>query len=293
MGLSFFESSALARDLFVRASDVLRFDLASLCFTGPEAELRRTENAQPALLTVGTVASALLRAKGVEPMAVAGHSVGEFAALVAADALTFEDGIRLVRTRGELMAQMGDRSPGTMAAIVGVSLETVADLCAESSTHGAVEIANENGPAQTVIAGERAAVEHVIDLVEARNEGAGVLLNVSAAFHSRLMAPIVEQMADVLRATPIRAARIPVIANVTGDAVRAPDAIFDALVRQIAGRVRWSTCVRQLALMGAQRLIEVGFGRTLTRLARTIVPTLALEAAEDLLATPTVSSSRG
>jgi [acyl-carrier-protein] S-malonyltransferase len=284
MGRSLHEASPLARELFARADDVLGFRLTSLCFAGPAAELRRTENAQPALFTVGAIACSLLREQGVEPFAAAGHSVGEYVALFAADALSFEDGLRVVRRRGELMAQATDRSPGMMAAIIGVLTEIVEMLCAAAATYGVVEIANENSPAQTVVSGELAGVERVMDLVDDIEGAMAVPLAVAGAFHSSLMAPAAAGMAEVWPQIPLRAARIPVVANVSGDWVQEPAEIRAALAAQITARVRWGTSVRRIAAAGAERLIEAGAGRTLTRLARDLAPGLDLVATEDLLA---------
>ncbi len=284
MGRSFHEASPFARDLFACADDILGLRLTSLCFDGPEAELRRTENAQPALFTVGAIACSLLREQGVEPVAAAGHSVGEYAALFAAGALSFEAGLRVVRRRGELMAHATEQAPGTMAAIIGLPLELVEALCAAAATVGTVEVANENGPAQTVVSGEVAAVERVMDLVEELEGGVAVPLAVSGAFHSSLMAPTAAAMEEVLAALPLADACIPVVANVSGDWVRRPTEIRNALAHQITSRVRWDASVRRLAAAGVAGLIEAGPGRTLTRLARELAPGLSLLAAEDLLA---------
>ena len=286
MGRVFHDASPLARELFAAANDILEFDLTSLCFGGPDAELRRTENAQPALFTVNAIASTLLGEEGIDPMAVAGHSVGEYSALFAADALSFEDGLRAVRRRGELMARAGDQVSGTMAAIVGVPLEVVESFCTAASSHGVVEVANENGPLQTVVSGAVAAVERVMELAEEHESGLAVPLAVAGAFHSRLMVPVVAAMSEVLAAIDICQARIPVVANVTGDVVRTPAEIRDALARQVAGRVRWSVSVSRLMALGAERLVETGPGRTLTHLARDLAPGVARITAEDMLWPP-------
>lgn len=292
MGRSFHESSALARERFAQGDEILGFPLSSLCLSGPEATLRRTENAQPALFTVSCIACALLRDRGTEPGAAAGHSVGEYAALHAAGALTFEDGLRAVRRRGELMARVSDERPGTMAAIVGVPLETVEALCAAAAGVGIVDVANENGPSQTVVSGEPPAVERVMELAEEHEGGVAVPLAVSGAFHSRLMAPVAAEMAGVLDAVPMRTPRIPIVANVTGDVVQTPAEIRDALVRQVAGRVRWGASVDKLAKAGARRLVEVGPGRTLTRLARELARGVELFTAEELLASELPAGGR-
>jgi [acyl-carrier-protein] S-malonyltransferase len=292
MGRAFHDRSPVARRLFARADDILGFPLTTLCFSGPEDELRRTENAQPALFTVGAVTAALLRERGVTPIAAAGHSVGEYAALAVADAMTFEDGLRAVRRRGELMAEQAARTPGTMAAIVGLPVPLIEEACAAASAHGHVEIANENGPRQTVISGDVAAVEFVMDVAEQQEGGVALLLAVAGAFHSRSMAPVAADMADVLAATSIRAPRIPVIANVSADYASSPAQIRDALVRQITGTVRWGASLRRLSATGADTFIDMGPGRVLTRLAREIVPLATVRAADDVLAAPIPDHAR-
>jgi [acyl-carrier-protein] S-malonyltransferase len=284
MARTFYDGSSLARDIFRRADSILGFPLSTLCRTGSEAELRRTENAQPALFTLSAVACALLGEREVVPDVVAGHSVGEYAALLAADALDFEEGLHAVRRRGELMAAQSERTPGSMAAIMGLSLEVVERLCAHGSAVGIVQVANENGPGQTVVSGEHAAVDRVMDLAEEEEGGIALPLSVSGPFHSSLMAPVSRRMAEILAGISFRSPRIPVIANYTAEQVRTPEEVRDALVRQISGRVRWGSSLLRIAAAGPEMLIEVGPGRALSRLAREIVPHISTRAAEDLLA---------
>lgn len=283
MGQALHARSPVARDVFARADAVLGLPLTSLCFSGPEAELRRTENAQPALFAVSAAAAALLRERGVLPDAVAGHSVGEYAALAAAGAMSFEDGLRTVRRRGELMADAAKHTPGTMAAIVGLPLDLVESLCAAASSVGCVEVASDNGPRQIVISGETAAVHRAMDLAEEHEGALAVPLDVAGAFHSRLMASVGAQMAPVLATLCLRHPVVPVVANATADYVRTPEAIRDALIRQIPGRVRWRESVRRLAASGVRTVIEAGSGRSLGRLVRDVVPDVeSLDADEAL-----------
>lgn len=271
MGRAWAETSAPAREMFERADALLGFSLSGLCFDGPEAELSRTENTQPAIFTVSVIAWRLLEAAGILPVAMAGHSLGEYSALVAAGALSFDDGLRTVRRRGELMAAVGDRVAGGMAAILNLSPEIVAEICREASEAGRVEVANYNSPEQTVISGELTGVERAMALAKERGAKRAVKLNVSAPFHSSLMAPLAEEMSDVLAALPVRSPKIPVIANVTADYVRTPDEVRDALIRQVAGSVRWTETVRRLADDGVTATIEAGPGRVLTGLTPRIV----------------------
>ena len=290
MGRAFHDASATARALFERADSVLGLPLTALCFEGPEADLRRTENAQPALFTVGAAGSLVLQECGIVPSAVAGHSAGEYAALMAAGALSFDDGLRAVRWRGELMAAASEKTPGTMAVIAGLSIERVEEICAAASSAGHVEIANENSTSQTVISGDVTAVERALDLAQEVEGAVPIPLAVSAAFHSQLMAPAAARMAEMLATLPIRRPTVPVVANITADYVWTPAEIRDALSRQITGRVRWSGSVRRLVADGANRLIEVGAGRALTGLARELAPSIPASTAEELLI---ASTSRG
>jgi len=292
MGRDLYAASAAARGIFDLADAMLGLALTRLCFEGPEEVLTATEHAQPALLTVSAALLATIsetrdarretRDSVLEPAAllspvsrlasfVAGHSLGEYSALVAAGALSFDDGLRTVRRRGELMAAVGDRVAGGMAAILNLSPEIVAEICREASEAGRVEVANYNSPEQTVISGELTGVERAMALAKERGAKRAVKLNVSAPFHSSLMAPLAEEMSDVLAALPVRSPEIPVIANVTADYVRTPDEVRDALTRQVAGSVRWTETVRRLADDGVTATVEAGPGRVLTGLTPRIV----------------------
>ncbi len=286
MGRDLLEAAPQARELFDRADAVLGFSLSQLCLEGPEETLTRTENAQPALFTVSLIAWELLRERGFRPQAVAGHSLGEYSALAAAGVLSFEDGLRTVRRRGELMAEIGDRVAGAMAAVLGLPAEAVAEVCAEASADpagGRVEVANYNSPEQTVVSGELAAVERAMALAKTRGAKRALKLNVAAPFHCSLMAPLADQMAPVLAALPLREPEIPVLANVTADYVRTPDEVRDALTRQLAGSVRWTETVHRLAEDGCDGTVEVGAGRVLTGLTPRIVPGMgALDTTEAL-----------
>lgn len=271
MGRAFFDETAVGRQLFEQADAVLGFPLSTLCFEGPEETLTRTENAQPALFTVSAIAARLLRDKGLEPEAMAGHSLGEYSALAAAGVMSFEDGLRVVRRRGELMAAVGDQVAGGMAAILNLPAVTVGAICAEIAP-GRVEVANYNSPEQTVISGELPAVERAMELAKERGARRVVKLNVAAPFHSSLMAPLAEEMARVLSEAPMQAPAVPVVANVTADYVRTPEEVRNALTRQVAGSVRWTESVRRLAADGVDTFIEVGPGSVLTGLVSRILP---------------------
>jgi [acyl-carrier-protein] S-malonyltransferase len=284
MGRFLWERSELARELFARADAVLGMSLTSLCFTGPEAILRRTENAQPALFTVSSISAMLLEDHHGRPAASAGHSAGEYAALVTAGALTFDDGLRLVRRRGELMAEQCDRTSGTMAAIIGLPAPVVETLCATARAVGHVEIANENALTQIVVSGESVAVERVMDLAEQYEGGVALQLDVAGAFHSRLMAPAARELVVALDDVALRSASIPVVANATGDYVRTPAEIRHALIAQIDGRVRWHASLLRLAGDDVTRFVVADPGKTLASLVRATVPKASALLVEDLLA---------
>jgi len=258
---------------FDAADDILQIPLSKLCFEGGEDELRSTENAQPAILTVSLAVLDVLRAGGVEPKAAAGHSLGEYSALVCAGALDFADALRLVRRRGELMAEVGASVPGTMAAVIGLAPEQVAELCLQGKelTGGVVEPANYNEPGQTVISGEDEPVARVSEL--AREAGARVVpLKVSAPFHSSLMAGLEEEFSAALEEVTFRDPQIPVIANVTASPVTTAAEVRAALLRQVAGPVRWTETMGRLVADGYDTFVEAGPGRVLTGFAMKIAP---------------------
>ncbi len=273
MGLALYEQFPEFRERFFdRADDLLGFSLTNLCFHGPEAELTRTENAQPALLLASVAAWAALQRSGKAPEAVAGHSLGEYSALVVAGALSFEDALRAVRQRGELMCRIGASMQGKMAAVIGLSPEAVEAVCRDAAGTGIVQVANYNSPEQSVISGEGAAVERAGALARERGATRVVPLKVSAPFHCRLMAPLRAEMALVLERIDVQVPRIPLVANVTADYVGTPEAVREALADQMAGAVRWTDTLHRLAATGITRFVEVGPGRVLTGLVRRTLP---------------------
>jgi [acyl-carrier-protein] S-malonyltransferase len=268
---------------FDAADRILGFSLSTLCFEGPEEDLRRTDNTQPAIFVVSLAILDVLREHGIDPDAAAGHSLGEYSALVCAGALDFEDGLRLVRRRGELMAAINERTPGTMAAIIGPTPEQVDELCARAreEADGIVEAANYNEPEQTVISGERSPVERAMEL--ARDLGARVVpLQVGAPFHCSLMDDLADEFGAALDDVTFRDPTLPVIANITGDHVRTADEVRDALRRQVAGAVRWTDTMRRLDAEGFERFVEVGPGRVLSGLCMKTVPDRTVHSTSEL-----------
>ena len=244
MGKAFYEASPAAKAVFEEANDVLGLDLTRLAFEGPEADLALTANTQPAVLTVSVAAAAVCAEHGLTPRFAAGHSLGEYSALVVAGALAFRDTVRLVRRRGEFMQAAVPVGVGAMAAIMGLELSAVEALCAEAGQGEVVEVANVNAPLQIVIAGHRTAVERAMALAAGRGGRKSVVLPVSAPFHCGLMAPAAERLAGELHGVAVSDLRIPVIRNVDAGVTRTAAEVKPALVRQVASPVRWTECVR-------------------------------------------------
>jgi len=281
MGRGFHETSAAARRVFEEASDALGLDLRRLCFEGPEAALQLTANTQPAVLTVSVAAARALTEHGLEPTIVAGHSLGEYSALVVAGALGLADAVRVVRRRGELMQDAVPVGTGAMAAILGVEPSVVEAICRDAAQGEVVEVANINSSTQVVVAGHRAAVERAVALAAARGGRRSVLLPVSAPFHCRLMAPAADRLAGVLEGIAVGAPRVPVVRNVDAGVTTRAEEVRPFLVRQMTAPVRWTECIGRMAADGATVFLEVGPGRVLTGLLKRIDGALRGFAVED------------
>jgi [acyl-carrier-protein] S-malonyltransferase len=263
-----------ARATFQEADEALGFPLSRLCWEGPEEELNLTANTQPALVaaSVAVLRALAALAPELQPVAVAGHSLGEYSALVAAGALDFADALRLVRRRGELMQEAVPVGKGAMAAIIGLDPETIAGIAADASRGEVCAVANLNGPAQTVIAGDKGAVDRAVALAKERGARKATLLAVSAPFHSPLMRPAREGMAPLLAATEFRDPRVPVVTNADAAPVTTGEAAREALVRQIDSPVRWvESVLRMEDELGVQTFVEVGPGNVLSGMNRRIV----------------------
>ncbi len=270
MGVDLWERSEAARRIYEEADRILGFPLSRLSFEGPEEELRKTLNTQPAILVHSVACMEVLRESGVEPQGAAGHSLGEYTALVAADALSFDDAVTTVRKRGELMFSSGERRPGTMAAMLGGDREKVEAVCREASDAGEVVPANLNAPGQVVVSGDVGAVEKAVELA-GRVEGLKAIpLVVSGAFHSPLMEGPAAEFAEHLEGVPIGEARFPVVANVSAKPVVSAGEIRDALTRQLTGAVRWEDSVRWFLSNGYGSFVEVGPGKALTGMLKRI-----------------------
>jgi len=246
--------------------------LSELCFHGPEDQLTLTEITQPALLTVSTAACRVLVEQGIQPSFVAGHSLGEYSANVAAGTLDFSDAVATVRRRGRYMQEAVPVGAGAMAAILGSDVDTVTRACEEAAAGEVVSPANINGPGQVVIAGAAAAVQRACERAKALGAKRAVPLSVSAPFHCALMKPAEDRLGPELRALPVRDPRIPVIANVDAEPKRDASSAVEALVRQVSAPVRWEAVVRRLASEGVTTYVEVGPGTVLSGLVKKIHP---------------------
>jgi len=282
MGRVLAERFPQAREVFEAADQALGFGLSRICWDGPEAVLRETRHAQPALLTHSVAAWRLVDAAGIAPEYVAGHSLGEYSACVAAGALAFEDALQLTRRRGQLMYEAGLRHPGTMAAILGLShadLEPVVEEAREAG--GVVVAANLNAPTQVVISGEIAAVEQAMELARQAGAKRAVRLEVSGAFHSPLMASAGQGLGEALDAIAVVDARFPVVANATARPVTAAAEIRATLKDQLLKPVRWEESMRFLVESGVAEAVELGPGTVLRGLMRAIAPQVRVHSVGD------------
>jgi len=264
MGQELFEKYDIAKELFKKADDVLGFSIKDMCFNGPEEDLRKTFNTQPAILTVSVICYEILKQHGVLPEIVAGHSLGEYSALVAAGTLKFEDAVHLVRQRGTFMQEAVPIGQGGMAAILGLERSIIIDVCDKvSAEFELVEAVNFNCPGQVVIAGMVNGVEKACELLKEAGARRTVVLPVSAPFHSALMKPASEKLALALDKITLNDATIPVVANVSGKILVESNAIKASLIEQAASPVKWEDCVAEMQKFGADLFVEVGPGKVL------------------------------
>ncbi len=270
MGKALAEAFPLCRDTFAEADAALGESLSGICFEGPEDRLGLTEHAQPAILATSIAAHRLLASRRIQPAFVAGHSLGEYSANVAAGTFAFADALRLVRRRGRYMQEAVPVGTGAMAAVLGLGADLVARACEEGSAGEVVSPANLNGGAQVVIAGAREAVARAGERAKALGARRVVPLAVSAPFHCALMKPAEERLAPDLRALAANDPRVPVVANVDGEPKRTAAAAVEALVAQVSAPVRWEAVVRRLASEGVTTYVEVGPGAVLSGLIRKI-----------------------
>lgn len=270
MGRALAEAHPEAAEVFATADRVLGYSLSAICWEGPAEELRKSVHTQPALLTHSVAAWTLVRAAGLTPSWTAGHSLGEYSACVAAGAMSFEDALRVTGRRGELMYAAGLERPGAMAAVLGLSNADVEAACAESAGAGIVRAANLNAPGQVVISGEPAAVDAACAAAKAKGAKRAIRLEVSGAFHSPLMASAAAGLAEALDRLEIRDAACPIVSNAWAKPVRSATEIRAALKEQLLASVRWEESMRLLLDSGAEGFVELGTGKVLRGLLRTI-----------------------
>lgn len=268
MGHKLYQSSPKAKEVFQEADEALQFSLSRLCFEGPEDELRQTINAQPAIMTVSI---ACLRAASevnhtVSPSFVAGHSLGEYTALVAANVLGFADAIRLVRERGRLMQKAGEIKPGGMAAVIGLDEAVLREICRESGA----EIANFNCSLQIVISGSKEALARAMELAKARDARRVILLQVSGAFHSTLMQPTIEGLSQAIAQINFRTPEVPIVVNSTAQPVTTAEGVKEELLRQLCNCVQWQPSVEYMVGEGVSTFVEIGPGQVLSGLIKRI-----------------------
>jgi [acyl-carrier-protein] S-malonyltransferase len=276
MGKSLYEASEAARQVFHQADQVLGFALTKLMFEGPDDELEDTINAQPAILTLSVACLAALREKwtelgnAIQPIFVAGHSLGEYSALVAAEVLDFSDALTLVRERGRLMKETGEHRPGGMAAIVGLDRTTLEAICADAAELGLIVVANTNTADQMVISGELPALDRAVELARERGARAVVPLRISIASHSPLMQQAALQLAEVLAAIQLRDPVTPMMASIQGRILTTAEDIRQHMVSQLELPVEWTQSVREMIESGVDTFVEIGPGQVLSRLIRKI-----------------------
>jgi [acyl-carrier-protein] S-malonyltransferase len=281
MGKELAEKYPAARAVFDEADKALGFSISKMCFEGTEDELKLTANTQPAILTVSVAAFRVLEEKGIAPDYVAGHSLGEYSALVAAGSLKFADAVKLVRKRGTYMQEAVAAGQGAMAAIMGLSPAVVQDACKRAAEGEVCSAANLNSPEQTVISGSAAAVKRAVEIASQSGAKRSMVLPVSAPFHSALMMPAQEKLAKDLQAIAFADLQLPLVTNVDADTIRTGEEAREALVRQVSMPVRWEESMRTLLDEGVNTFVEVGPGRVLTGLMRQIERSVASLNVED------------
>lgn len=286
MGKDIAERFSEARETFEAIDDALGFSISKLCFEGPEEQLKLTANTQPAILAVSSAIDAVLKAHAkVRPDIVAGHSLGEYSAIVCAGGLSAAEAARLVRARGEFMQDAVPAGDGAMAALIGPAIEEVESICAEAANGEVLSPANINAPGQIVIAGARAAVERAIEVAKGRGVRKSVMLPVSAPFHCALMTPASERLRPLLDDAPFTDLQFPLVTNVDASPVGTDHAVRNALARQVVSPVRWVESVELMIERGVRRFVEVGPGAVLAGLIKRInrdVETINVNNAETL-----------
>lgn len=270
MGKDLYDTYEIVRSVFDTANEIMELDLKKICFEGPEEELKQTFITQPAIFVHSVAVFKILKEKGFVPRAVAGHSLGEYSALVAADAISFEDGLKVVKERGRLMFEAGQKQPGTMAAIIGLSPEQVNELCESLADAGIVQPANFNSPGQIAISGEVSTIRQAIEKAKEMGAKKAVELVVSGAFHSPLMQTAQDGLQEALEKTEIKDAVIPLYSNVEATAIQDNVKIRQLLIQQLTRPVLWQTIIENMITDGYAPFYEIGPGKVLKGLQKRI-----------------------
>jgi [acyl-carrier-protein] S-malonyltransferase len=269
MGKALSDNFPLARQVFEEANDALGFDLAALCYNGPEEDLKLTENTQPAILTTSVAALRVVQTEtGLAPDFAAGHSLGEYSALVCSDAIEFAEAVRTVRQRGRFMQDAVPVGQGAMAAVLGLDPEILEGVCSDAARGQVVSPANFNSAGQVVIAGHTEAVERAVVIAKEKGAKRAMLLPVSAPFHCALMQPAGERLAEVLQDVAVRSMKLPVVSNVEASPNQDEARVRELLVRQVSAPVRWEESIRTMLDLGVDHFIEIGPGKVLAGLMK-------------------------
>lgn len=282
MGRQFYDQEPEAREIFTEASRVLGYDLAALCLNGPAEQLNLTEYTQPALLTVSVIALRLLQRAGLQPMAVAGHSLGEYSAVVAAGGLSFQDAVALVRNRGRYMQEAVAEGRGLVCALIGLERAAVAEVCREASAFGVVSPANFNAPGQVVIAGDKTAVEEAVRLAKVKGCRKAITLPVSVPVHTTLMQAAADRLGGDMARVAMKDLAVPLVNNAEATPIRTASEVRASLIRQLPASVLWEDSVRVLTGLGVHTMVEVGPGTVLSGLAKRISPELRVLNVQDV-----------
>lgn len=291
MGRELFENFSVAKRIFEEADDTLHFSVSGLCFKGPEEALKLTENTQPAVLTTSVAALKVLQTEGgIAPQFAAGHSLGEYSALVASEALAFSQAVKIVRLRGKFMQEAVPVGEGAMAAVLGMDREQVEKLCEEISSGEVLAPANFNSPGQIVIAGHTRAVERAVERVKQDGKKA-LLLPVSAPFHCSLMKPAGERLEKALEEVSVSDLKIPVVTNVEAEANTSKDTVKRLLVAQVSSPVRWEESMRKMIGRGIEQVVEIGPGKVLSGLMKRIESRIETKNVEDLKTLKSIAHS--
>ncbi len=275
--------SSLKREFFTKASDIVGFDLLSLCENGPMEALTSTENTQPALFTVSSIYDMILKEKGIKPGVVAGHSLGEYSALFSADVISFEDGVSLVRKRGLLMKSAAEKAPGKMLAVIGLKEDKLPELLKEASEAGIIVAANFNSPGQIVLSGESAAIERARSIAKDFGARLAKVLAVSAPFHSPLMQPIVEEMSNFIDKVEFKSPSVPIVQNVTGEITEDVPLIKENLKKQLTGPVLWTKTLKKMSDLNVNEFYEVGPKNVLKGLISRTLKGVEIKLAEEVV----------